>query len=429
MNLTRRNLLLLAAAVGIAAGPATAYAADVLNVGSYPNNPPFVAAPSILPEAEFNGADRQLGKLPLWFSFQSAAGLLYRSSPLFEGNQLVNQFETGRFMNRVNLAPHITSALHIGDFHLVPSLGIRETYYAESQSRLPDGYRVNGTNLVRSARDFSLDLVFPALSRVFEKKTVFGDKLKHVIEPRATYRYVTGIGTDFDRYIRFDETDLVNDTNEVELSLTNRVYAKRGDSVQEIFTWQLAQKRFFDPTFGGALVEGRRNVVESTAGFAAYAFLLGPRSTSPVVSLMRMSPVPGVGVQWQTDYDPRSKGIVDSAFTVDYRRQNYYVSAGHNQVRTSPLLTPSANQFRFQGGLGDANRKGWNVGAVTFYDRKKREIQQTTAQITYNTDCCGWSVQFRRFRAGFRDEFGWRVAFTVANIGSFGTLRKQDRIF
>src|SRR5436190_20526020 len=39
MNLTRRNLLLLAAAFGIAAGPA--HAADVLNVGSYPNNPPF----------------------------------------------------------------------------------------------------------------------------------------------------------------------------------------------------------------------------------------------------------------------------------------------------------------------------------------------------------------------------------------------------
>ena len=41
MNLNRRNLILLAAAIGIAAGPATAYAADVLNVGAYPTNPPF----------------------------------------------------------------------------------------------------------------------------------------------------------------------------------------------------------------------------------------------------------------------------------------------------------------------------------------------------------------------------------------------------
>ncbi len=41
MKLTRRNLLIVAAAVGFAAGPVTAFAADVLNVASYPNNPPF----------------------------------------------------------------------------------------------------------------------------------------------------------------------------------------------------------------------------------------------------------------------------------------------------------------------------------------------------------------------------------------------------
>ncbi|ADV09287.1 ABC transporter substrate-binding protein [Mesorhizobium ciceri] len=41
MSFTRRKLLLLAAAIGIAAGPATAYAADMLNVGAYPTNPPF----------------------------------------------------------------------------------------------------------------------------------------------------------------------------------------------------------------------------------------------------------------------------------------------------------------------------------------------------------------------------------------------------
>jgi len=41
MSFTRRNLLLLAAVVGIASGPVAAYAEGVLNVASYPNNPPF----------------------------------------------------------------------------------------------------------------------------------------------------------------------------------------------------------------------------------------------------------------------------------------------------------------------------------------------------------------------------------------------------
>lgn len=41
MIFTRRNLLIMAAAIGIAAGPTAAFAEGVLNVGSYPNNPPF----------------------------------------------------------------------------------------------------------------------------------------------------------------------------------------------------------------------------------------------------------------------------------------------------------------------------------------------------------------------------------------------------
>ena len=41
MTFTRRNLFMIAAAVGLAVAPAAAFAQDVLNVGSYPNNPPF----------------------------------------------------------------------------------------------------------------------------------------------------------------------------------------------------------------------------------------------------------------------------------------------------------------------------------------------------------------------------------------------------
>jgi polar amino acid transport system substrate-binding protein len=41
MSFTRRSLLILAATVGLAAGPIAAHAEGVLNVASYPNNPPF----------------------------------------------------------------------------------------------------------------------------------------------------------------------------------------------------------------------------------------------------------------------------------------------------------------------------------------------------------------------------------------------------
>jgi LPS-assembly protein len=383
-----------------------------------------------LPELELASRDRQIWRrIPLWYSFDSTAGLLSRSEPFFNGNTLVDTFRTPAFTNRENFAPQLTSAFHFAGISLVPSIGLRETFYSEAQAPYADHYRVIGTDIVRSAREFSLDLLLPSLARVFDKKTVFGDKLKHVIEPRATYRYVTGIGTDFNRFIRFDETDLLSDTNEVELSLTNRIYARRGDSVQEILTWELMQRRYFDPTFGGALIPGQRNVFESTANLTAYAFLVGPRSTSPVVSVLRINPIGGLGLSWQADYDHRRHGIVDSSFSLDYRWKKYFLSAGNNEIHSDPILLPSANQYRFRFGFGDPNHRGWNAGLDAIYDYRRGIVQYTTTQVTYNTDCCGVSVQYHRYNVGIRDESQFRVAFVVANIGSFGTLRKQDRLF
>jgi LPS-assembly protein len=384
-----------------------------------------------LPEAEFSGRDRQIFRhLPLYFSFDTAAGLLYRSQPVFDGNQQVDNFQTGEFMNRSRISPRVTGAFHFAGVNLVPSFAIDETYYGEAQSPYLDRYRVVGTNIVRSARDFSLDIVLPSLGRVFDKKTIFGDRLKHVIEPRVTYRYVTGIGEDYLRFIRFDENDILSNTNELLLGITNRIYAKRGNNVEEIFTWELFQKRYFDTTFGGALVPGTRNVVGSAADVAAFAFLVGPRSTSPVVSLLRMNPIGGLGVQWQSDYDHRRQAIVDSSLTVDYRLRKYFVSAGHNAVHTDPILTAPANQFRGRAGFGDANHKGVNAAVEAIYDYRKGVIQYTTMQVSYNTDCCGLSFQFHRFNVGTQDRNQFRVAFAVANIATtLGNLKKQDRMF
>lgn len=394
-----------------------------------------------LPEVEFTGRDQQFTrKIPIWYSFDSSAGLIFRNEPLFDqqGNRIDYHFKTGEFMNRVNLSPRIGSFVKLGDFHLVPSFTLHETYYSEGQEALPaDGFnrvtaqrRVSGVNTVRGAREFALDMVFPPLARVFDKKTFLGDKLKHVIEPRAAYRYITGVGNNYNDFVRVDETDLLANTNELEISLTNRILAKRGDSVEEIFSWRIAQKRFFDPTFGGALIEGQRNIFTSTANLGAYSFLVGVRGTSPVISAMNLSPTPNLTFRWQADYDPRSHAITDSTMAVDYRWRKYFASAGNNMAHLDPKLGSSANQYRFRAGFGDPNNRGWNAGVDGVYDYRQGALTYTTFQVTRNTDCCGLSVQYRRFNIpGYRKDPEYRVAFAIANIGTFGTLKRQERMF
>jgi LPS-assembly protein len=214
------------------------------------------------------------------------------------------------------------------------------------------------------------------------------------------------------------------------LGLTNRIYAKRGDKVQEIFTWELFQKRYFDPTFGGALVPGQRNLFAATADISTYAFLVDPRSTSPVVSILRMSPLSGLNVQWQADYDHRTHALLDSAVTIDYRFSKYFISAGQNEVHTNPILTAPADQYRFRAGFGDFNHRGLSAGFEAIYDYRQGSLNYTTSQLTYNTDCCGFSFQLHSINLGTRVETIYRFAFTIANIATpFGNLKKSDRMF
>jgi LPS-assembly protein len=163
--------------------------------------------------------------------------------------------------------------------------------------------------------------------------------------------------------------------------------------------------------------------------FDPYTFLNGPRTYSPIVSTMRAPLWNGINVQWQADYDPFYGRLVNSGLSIDYRRKKYFISAGQNQVHNNPVLTPSANQLRGTFGFGDANRRGWNTAVSMNYDYTKGYVQYTTATVNYNTDCCGISVQYRHFDLLTRNENQFRVSFSIANIGSFGNLRKQERLF
>src|SRR5207237_6696016 len=91
----------------------------------------------------------------------------------------------------------------------------------------------------------------------------------------------------------------------------------------------------------------------------------------------------------------------------------------------------SSQRWQFRGlvGYGNQNRKGWNAAISEYYDFKRGLVQFSTAEVTYNTDCCGISFEYRRFNIGTRDESQYRVAFGVSNIGTFGKLKKQERIF
>ena len=136
-----------------------------------------------------------------------------------------------------------------------------------------------------------------------------------------------------------------------------------------------------------------------------------------------------MAIEWRADYDPLRGIITNTGFTADVRKGQVFVAFGHNKVAKIPLLSPEANQLVGRIGYGNEQHKGWNAGFNSVYDYRQGILQYAATQISYNSDCCGISVQWRRFSFGARNENQYLVSFAVANIGTFGTLRKQERLF
>jgi len=257
----------------------------------------------------------------------------------------------------------------------------------------------------------------------------------------------------FQNVIRFDERDILSDTNEVEYGISNRLFLKKAankadcdlhpnkpcdTSVHEFVTWELAQKYFFDPTFGSALVDGKRNVFTSSAEFTGFAFLSSPRRFSPIVSRLRIRASENVDVSWQLDYDPTVPRPNASTVFVNYHLGDYFAGASHvffhapGEIFVSnPIPAPDRfDQFRIIGGFGGPAERGVSAAASIGFDANQSFLQYGSLQTSYNWDCCGISMEYRRFALGtVRNENQFRFALTLSNIGTFGNLKRQDKLF
>lgn len=444
-----------------------------------------------LPEIQSTSRDQQIasGPLPLWFSYDTSVGALTREEPTGTetGGLPAATFSTGGIA-RANAAPRLFTVLKSAGFSLEPELTLQGTGYSNSYaaggnlttygpilpcgaSTTTKGYQacpptpttavaLSGNDLFRKTADFTLDLRLPTLERLYDppKWAHLGTKVKHVVDAEATYEYITGVN-EFSRTLVFDPIDILANTNQVTYSLTNRLYRKeKSGSASEFLTWRVAQARYFDPTFGGAAVAGKRTVIEETEEITPYTFLDGPRSYSPVVSTLTFSPLGGIAFDWRTEYDPfkslvdeeaatgqsacslqskpagsvcvpHQNGFISNAYNVSYSRSKYFARVGETSISADPLLFPQSNQITFGGGYGAATRKGWNVAATELYDLLLHRNVFQFVQASYNTDCCGFSVQYRRINFGIRDENQYLFSFSLANLGTFGSLQKQERLF
>ncbi len=445
--------------------------------------PGQVVTISHAPSLDFSSVDQQVGRTPLYWSFDSSAAGLSRSEPgvcatLIQFPACTPPFRTGNLLERFDLNPQISLPLLFRGWSLRPELTLHETYYTKrlvGESGDNPGQAVSN-DINRQALETAVELRPPALERVFDKNFL-GRKWKHVIEPRAVYRFVTGVNN-YANVLKFDERDILTDTHEVEYGLVTRLYAKRssekpedcdpimaaltvggaapestvpwqhintlanrpcqpGPQVREVVTWELAQKYFLDPTFGGALIPGQRNVFTTTVDLTGIAFLTQPRHLSPLVSRLRVETSSRTDAEWDLDYDFQNNRVNASTLLANYHIGQVTVGGGDAflqiPVQTAALSAaspPRFNQFRAALGYGRPNKRGFSAASSFSFDAESNQLQFLSVQTTYNWDCCGMTLAYRTYSvANVRNENLFYFTFTLANIASFGSLRQQERLY
>jgi len=379
------------------------------------------------PEARFSSVDQRfLQKLPMYFSFDAFTGAAHR-------DETVTPFETPTFVERSEFSPTVTLPLHWTPWlEVTPQFTFRSTYYGgqiENQRFIDEGF-------FRNTEEFSVDLRPPTIERIWGHDDT---KWKHTIEPDIRYSYVTGVN-DFGRFIRFDEDETLTDTNEVEYGVTQRLYRRSaGGDPEELVTWRLAQKYFFDPTFGGALVPGQRNVFQTLDELTPFAFADGPRRFSPIVSDLTVEPGKHYDAQFILNYDPQRNRMTAIGTLLKLKPyKESFLTLAHFSTLNLPLNPPvpppnfqqRSNQMRALFGYGDLTRRGLNFTFGASYDFTQEGFQNQIAELSYNGSCCGLGFEYRKFSFGaIRNENQYLVTFRIANVGSVGNLRRPEKIF
>ncbi|MGD9562363.1 MAG: LPS-assembly protein LptD [Pyrinomonadaceae bacterium] len=232
----------------------------------------------------------------------------------------------------------------------------------------------------------------------------------------------------------------------------------------EIFSIVVRGKYFFDKTFGGALVPGRRNQIAPITALSFYTFGGVERRFSPLNIDMTYRPQRTIFFSTRMDVGMQGGGVRAISATVGYDTRLLKVFQTFYYTRAVDLIPSLAAQLGPRGGansppvlggvdaapadgvvvkepgtlrgsqwspslfVGDRD-KGLYAGASVFFDFENRRQARLSPLISslytvgYAYDCCALAVQFYTFNVGVRNENRLLFSFRLKGIGAFGTER------
>ena len=363
------------------------------------------------PSLEITSLGTPLGRSPFILDFRAAIEGLSRSDSLID---------TGSLTQRLDVFPRVSARIpSVAGFSIMPSVGIRETYYS---SRLaPEASSgVSHDGFHRRYLEMLVDVKTPVLERDFHSSWT-GD-FRHSLEPGITYRRIAGI-RDLDKIVRFDHEDAIADTNEIEYGIVNRFTRDNGaDAQMEFISLGIMQKYYFDQTFGGAFTEGRGNSfypLYSITGF----YQTGRMSNfSPISLAFQLSPQSGIHNDVRADFDAKRQRWRNLSLSTLWEQGDFFLTGTYFILRPDEPGLLTGNHVQGQIGYGAPNR-GFSAALTASYNLTTDRWLNSTTRMSYAWDCCSLSAEVNQYDLGLRTESRVSVSFGLKGIGNFGSAR------
>jgi len=341
-----------------------------------------------LPEVELRVRPNRVGRTSLYWS-------LISSLNLFAVDRGPNLSKT---YGRVDAYPQLSYTLPGPAWLTVtPRVAVRGTYYTTQYNETQTEFVDKGID--RSFFEGGIDIVGPSVSRVFEKEKGRFLKLKHLIEPRLEYRYVSDPGH-IKLIPRFDEVDQTLVTNRLRLTLSNRLYGRerKSQSARELGSFDL----FTDYSFGDPLTVSPDRKQVSRLG--------------AVGGVLRATPSNSVMVEARAQFIPLFHNLSTTSLTASYRQRAFMTNLTWYQGFNTITGETNSSQVRAALALRNPGSR-WNVALHVAYDVKQDRFQQQRIVFRYGGSCWGVTVEYRDLAFTSNTNRDIRIALDLKGLG------------
>jgi LPS-assembly protein len=349
---------------------------------------------SQLPEIELRSGSTPLFNTPIYLNLISSLSYLRAD----RGGGFSGSY------GRADLFPALSYTLPGPPWlSVTPRLGGRATYYTQ---RLTDDRRgFVDEPIERIYATGGVDIVGPSFSKVFEGGLGKYDKLKHLVEPRIQYLYLT-TPTDVALIPIFDEVDSTpKDANMVRMVLANRLLGRdrEGVGTRELGSLEIYQDYSFEAplNFGDGVLTSQ---------------------WSPLGVALRVTPTAGTGFDARMSYDYLFKNLRSTSLAASLQSSvgmaNLTWYQGFN-ARTGDRLS---SQMR---GLFAFRKAGvpLDVTVQLAYDIVNAELGDQRYGLNYQGSCWNISAQYRDTKIGVFPTREFMIVIGLKGVGALPEIK------